>query len=208
MVSKESVTDLSELLNEQVRFYVFDYSGKEILNSGISDINLNTQIFEKNKPIKFEAKVTNYSSTPANNLVVSLFINDERSAQQSLNLNAGETKTAFLEAPANSSGSIDAFIEIEEDDILQDNKRFTSIYIPDKINVLILSDVNEKSRFIGLALQSGSSNGLINVTAKNVNQAAEVRFKDFDAVIINSSSFSFISNKLKDFLNGGKGVRI
>lgn len=208
LTSQENVTDLSELLNKQVRFYVFNYSGKEVLNAGISNLKLNTQIFERNKPIKFEANVTNYSSTPMNNLVVSLFIDDERSAQQSLNLNAGETKTAYLEAAVDKSGSIDAFIEIEEDDILQDNKRFTSIYIPEKINVLILSESDEKSRFINLALQSGSSNGFINVTGKNFNQAAAVQFKNFDAVIINSSSFSSVSGKLRDFLNEGKGVVI
>jgi hypothetical protein len=208
LTSQENVTDLSELLNKQVRFYVFDYSGKEIINAGISNLNLNTQIFERNKPIKFEADVTNYSSTPMNNLVVSLFIDDERSAQQSLNLNAGETKKAYLEAAANNSGSIDAFIEIEEDDILQDNKRFISIYIPEKINVLILSESDEKSRFINLALRSGGSSGFINVTGKNFNQAAAVQFKNFDAVIINSSSFSSVSSKLKDFLNEGKGIVI
>jgi len=208
LISQENVTDLSELLNKQVHFYVFDYSGKEVLNAGISNLKLNTQIFERNKPIKFEANVTNYSSTPMNNLVVSLFIDDERSAQQSLNLNAGETKTAYLEAAADNSGSIDAFIEIEEDDILQDNKRFTSIYIPEKINLLILSESDEKSRFINLALQSGSSIGFINVTGKNFNQAAAVQFKNFDAVIINSNSFSSVSSKLKDFLNEGKGIVI
>jgi hypothetical protein len=204
--SKEKFSGLNELLNEQVRLYVFNFSGKEILNTGISNLKLNTQIFEKNKPIKFEAEVTNYSSSAVDNLVVSLFIEDERSAQQSLNLKSGETQTAYLEAPAKSSGSIDAFVEIEEDDIFQDNKRYTSIYIPEKINVLILTESDEKSRFIDLALQSGSSEGSINVTTRNVTQGGALQFKNYDAVIINSSNFNSISGKLQDFLNEGKGV--
>lgn len=208
LVSQESVTDLGELLNEQVRFYAFDYSGKEILNAGISNLNLNTQIFEKNKPIKFEAKVTNYSSSPINNLVASLFINDERSAQQSLNLNAGETKTAYLQAPAKKSGSIDVFVEIEEDDILQDNKRFTSFYIPEKINVLLLSESDKKNRYINLALQSAAKNGFIDVSIKNVKGAGALQLKTFDAIIINSSSFNAISDKLQHFLSEGKGIVI
>jgi len=208
LVSQKSITDLGELLNEKVRFYVIDYSGKEILNAGVSNLNLDTQIFEKNKPIKFEAKVTNYSFTPINNLVVSLFIDDERSAQQSLNLNAGETKTAYLDAPASNSGSIDAFVEIEEDDILQDNKRFTSIYIPEKINVLILSESDEKSRYINLALQSAATNGFIDISIKNVKGAGGIQLKTYDAVIINSSGFNAISDKLQDFLSEGKGVVI
>ncbi len=208
LVSPENVTNLNELLNEQVRFYAFDYSGKEILNTGISNLKLNTQIFEKNKPVKFEAEVTNYSSTPVNNLVVSLFIEGERSAQQSLNLNSGETKTASLEAPAKGTGLIKAYVELEEDDILQDNKRYTSIYIPEKIEVLILSDEIEKSRFINLALQSAAINGFIEITTKNINQAGAAQFKNYNVIIISSSSFNSISDKLQDFLSAGKGLVI
>ena len=208
LVSPENVINLNELLNEQVRFYAFDYSGKEILNTGISNLKLNTQIFEKNKPVKFEAEVTNYSSTPVNNLVVSLFIEDERLAQRSLNLNSGETKIASLEAPAKGTGLIEAYVELEEDDILQDNKRYTSIYIPEKIEVLILSDEIEKSRFINLALQSGATKSFIEVATKNINQAGATQFKNYDAVIINNSSFESISDKLRDFLSEGKGLVI
>ena len=206
LASQDNANDFSELLNEQVRFYTFNYAGKEILNAGISKLGLNTQIFEKNKPIQFETEVTNYSSAPLNNLVVSLFIEDERSAQQSLNLNPGETITANLKAPAKSTGLIEAFVEIEEDDIVQDNKRFTSIYIPEKINVLIISESDKKSRFIRLALQSGTTNGFIEVAGKNIEQAATLQFNNYDVIIIMSSSFNYLSDKLQDFLNEGKGV--
>jgi hypothetical protein len=206
LASQDNANDLSELLNEQVRFYTFNYAGKEILNAGISKLGLNTQIFEKNKPIQFEAEVTNYSSAPLNNLVVSLFIEDERSAQQSLNLNPGETITANLKAPAKSTGLIEAFVEIEEDDIVQDNKRFTSIYIPEKINVLIISESDKKSRFIRLALRSGTTNGFIEVVGKNIEQAATLQFNNYDVLIIMSSSFNSLSDKLQDLLNEGKGV--
>ncbi|NNJ53390.1 MAG: VWA domain-containing protein [Ignavibacteriaceae bacterium] len=208
LTTQENVTNLNELLNEQVRFYAFDFSGREILNVGISDLKLNTQIFEKNKPVKFEAEVTNYSSTSINNLVVSLFIEDERSAQQSLNLNPGETKTANLEAPTKSSGLIEAFVEIEEDDILKDNKRYTSIYILEKIDVLVLNDAIENGRFINLAIQSASVDGFFNVTNRNVNQAGAIQLQNYDAVIINSSSLKNISKKIQEFLSQGKGIVI
>ncbi|MBT8379506.1 MAG: BatA domain-containing protein [Ignavibacteria bacterium] len=208
LTTQENVTNLNELLNEQVRFYAFDFSGREILNVGISDLKLNTQIFEKNKPVKFEAEVTNYSSTSINNLVVSLFIEDERSAQQSLNLNPGETKTANLEAPTKSSGLIEAFVEIEEDDILKDNKRYTSIYIPEKIDVLVLNDAIENGRFINLAIRSASVDGFFNVTNRNVNQAGAIQLQNYDAVIINSSSLKNISKKIQEFLSQGKGIVI
>lgn len=46
---------MKEQLGEQVRLCTFNYSGKEVFNFGIDDLKLNTQIFEKDKPVKFEA---------------------------------------------------------------------------------------------------------------------------------------------------------
>src|SRR5690606_19365221 len=75
-----SVSDLSQLLSENVKIYTFNYSGKNIYNAGIDKIDVETQIFEKDKPVSFNITVTNYSSDDINNLVVSLFVNDERKA--------------------------------------------------------------------------------------------------------------------------------
>ncbi len=206
LYSPENVTNLGELMGKGVRLYTFNYSGEDILNAGISELKLNTQIFEKNKPIKFETSITNYSSSVMSNLVVSLFINDERSAQQSLNLNPGETETINLETPARETGLNEVFVEIEEDDILQDNRRYISFFIPAEIKVLILSDTGADSKFIKLALQSGNRDGLLEVTTENISSSAAIRFNDFDVVLINSSNFKSLSDKLKEFLNEGRGL--
>ncbi|MHB9013653.1 MAG: BatA domain-containing protein, partial [Ignavibacteriaceae bacterium] len=92
LADQNSQSDLGEILNDRVRLYSFNYSGKKVFNIGIDDIKLNTQIFEKDKPLDFNVTVTNYSDQPVNNLVVSLFIEGERSAQQSVLLNPGESK--------------------------------------------------------------------------------------------------------------------
>jgi len=139
LANENEITDLKKQLGEQVRLYSFNYGGKEVSNFGIDDLKINTQIFEKDKSVKFDATVKNYSERTKDNLVVSLFINGERLAQQSLSLNPGESKTANLEASPKTFGYNEALVEIEEDDILEDNKRFTSFYIPEKIPVVILT---------------------------------------------------------------------
>ncbi len=56
-----------------------------------------TKIFEINKPISFEATVTNYSNQTVNNLVVSLFVGGKRSAQKSIDLASNKAKIVQLE---------------------------------------------------------------------------------------------------------------
>src|SRR5664279_921453 len=103
---ENTYSDLSRILNNKIKLYGFNYSGKEVYNIGIDDLKLNTQIFEKNKPVNFAVTLTNYSKRPAQNVVVSLFLNGERSSQQSVTLSDGETKTINMEAVPKQTGFI------------------------------------------------------------------------------------------------------
>lgn len=208
LTAEDEITDLSEQLGEQVRLYTFNFAGKEITNFGIDEVKLKTQIFEKDKPVKFEAALNNYSTRAKENLVVSLFMNGERSAQQSVNLNAGETKTIPLEAPAKLSSHNEAIVEIEEDEFLQDNQRFTSFFIPEKIPVLILNDKNSDSRLIALALKSVTNKDYFEITIKNIDQVSTVQLDNFQVIIFVSSDFSKTVEKVNQFLNTGKGIII
>jgi len=206
LANENEITDLKEQLGEQVRLYSFNYSGKEVTNFGIDELKLNTQIFEKDKPVKFEAVVKNYSDRAKENLVLSLFMNGERLAQQSINLNSGETKTASLEALAKNFGYSEALVEIEEDDILEDNKRFTSFSIPEKIPVLILYDKIDDTKLIEAALRSVSEKDYFELTLKNVEQISGTQLNNYQVVILVSSNFSNAGDKLNQFINSGKGV--
>ena len=208
LANEDEIIDLKEQLGEQVRLYSFNYSGKEVFNFGIDDLKLNTQIFEKDKPVKFEAILKNYSERTKDNLVVSLFINGERLAQQSINLNSGESKIANLEASARNFGYNDAIIEIEEDDIIQDNKRYTSFFISEKIPVLILADDINDTKLIEAALKSVSEKGYFDITIKKTEQISGVSLNNFQVIILLSDNFGNESVKLNQFLSSGKGIVI
>ncbi|MBV6418964.1 MAG: hypothetical protein DAHOPDDO_00174 [Ignavibacteriaceae bacterium] len=208
LANEDEIIDLKEQLGEQVRLYTFNYSGKEVFNFGIDDLKLNTQIFEKDKPVKFEATLKNYSERTKDNLVVSLFINGERLAQQSINLNSGESKTTNLEASTKKFDYNEALIEIEEDDILQDNNRYSSFYIPEKIPVLILADNLNDTKLIEAALKSVSEKGYFDITIKKTEQISGVSLNNFQVIILLSDNFGNASVKLNQFLSSGKGIII
>jgi uncharacterized membrane protein len=205
---ESEITDLKEQLGEQVRLYSFNFSGIEVLNFGIDELKINTQIFQKDKPVKFDATVKSYSDRAKDNLVVSLFINGERLAQQSINLNPGESKTASLEASAKTFGYSEALVEIEEDDLLEDNKRFTSFYIPEKIPLLILADNLSDTKLIEAALKSVSDQGYFDVTVKRTEQISGTQLNNFQVMIMVSSNFVTAKEKVNQFLSSGKGVII
>jgi uncharacterized membrane protein len=206
LAAEENLEDLGEMLLENVKLYSFNYSGKEVYNIALSELNVNTSIFEKNKPVSFSVNVNNYSNQPADNTIVSLYIGGKRSAQQTVNIQPGATQTVNMEAPVKAIGYVDVFAEIEDDDVLHDNKRFTSVFIPEKINILLLYNSQEDSKYVKLALSSSSTSENFVITSKRLSQLPGLPLNNFNVVFLLGSNLPSGVNKIKDFLNNGGGV--
>ena len=208
LADEKSLSDFSQVLDERVRVYAINYSGKEIFNLGIDELKVNTQIFEKQKPINFSVTVTNYSNKSIDNVMVSLFVNNERSAQVSTNLGAGESKVLIVEAAAKSTGFVSVFAEIEDDEILQDNRRYTSIFIPDNIPIIIFTDEPSDSRFVELALIAQENQSTFVITRKNLSELSSYDLKKYEAVIIIGSQNLNAVERLKDYVTNGGSLFI
>ncbi|RKY99330.1 MAG: hypothetical protein DRQ13_02500 [Ignavibacteriae bacterium] len=203
---EENLENLGEMLKENVRLYSFNFSGKEVYNIALSELKVNTSIFEKNKAVSFSVNINNYSNQPADNTIVSLYIGGERSAQQTVNIQPETAQTINMEAPVKGTGYVDVFTEIEEDDVLQDNKRFTSVFIPEKINLLLLHNNPEDSKYVQLALSSSSTSKNFIITSKRLSQLPGLPLNNFNVIFLVGSNLPSGINKLKDFLNNGGGL--
>lgn len=203
---EKNISDMGQILNGKVYLYSFNYAKKDIYNISIDDLKVITGIFEKEKPIKFEAVVNNHSSQPVSNQVVSLFIDGERSAQQSVDLNAGESKTIQLEGVAKNTGFINITVETEDDDINQDNKRFTSVFIPEKLSVLLLSEIPGDAKFVKLALKSSEEFGNIDVTELPANRLLSTQLKNFDVLVFIGNNLNIGADELKLYVSTGGGL--
>ncbi|MFH1195724.1 MAG: VWA domain-containing protein [bacterium] len=181
--SKEILSNLEPLFGENVRLYTFDFYAKDPANLSVTSLVPNNQIFEKEKQVGFTATISNYSASAFSNTVASLFINGKRSAQQSFDITPGGTKQLTFETTLKEAGLLDIFVELEEDDIASDNTRYLSLDVPEKINLLLLSDNSNDTRFVKLAVK-GLSSGNIELTEKNTNQVNSLNFDNYNAVMI------------------------
>lgn len=208
LFDEEIISDFSQVLNERVRLYAINYSGKEVYNLGIDDIKVNTQIFEKGKPVNFSVTVTNYSNRSAENVIVSLFVNAERSAQVSTNLLIGESKVLTFDAVIRSTGFADVFAEIEDDEVLFDNRRYTNFFIPEKIPLIIFADDFSDTRFFELALTAEENRSTFILTKKNLSELSAYNLKRYEVVIVIGSQNLNAVDKLKNYLFEGGNLII
>jgi len=204
LADEKSLSDFSQILDNNVRIYAVNYSGKEVLNLGIDDIKVNTKIFEKEKPVNLSVTITNYSIQKVSNIIVYLFVNNERTAQVSTNLEAGESKILNIETVIKSTGFVNIFAEIEDDEILQDNRRYTSIFIPDNIPLIIFTDESSDARFIELALTALENRNTFVITKKNLSEVSSYDLKRYEAVVVIGSQNLNAAEKFKNYaLNSG-----
>jgi len=199
--------DLSELLNESIRLYSFDLSDKDVFNLSIDELKINNQIFEKNKPVSISVTISNNSKQDVSNAVVFLFINDERAAQKSFDVAAGQTTIIEIEATPKTTGLIDVVAEIETDEIEQDNKRFASLYIPEKTSVGLFSENPNDLTFVDLALQTAGE-GKYEIERKNNSQLTSQQLNKYQAIIISANTIPSGIEQVNNFVQNGGGIII
>ena len=205
-IIKENLkNDLSEVLNESIRLYSFDLSDKDVFNLSLDELKISNQIFEKDKPVSFSLTITNNSRQDVSSGVVSLFLNNERAAQKSFDVSAGKSTIVEIEAAPKINGFIDIVAEIETDEIEQDNKRFASLFIPDKINVGLFAENLNDLTFVDLALQT-AGDGKYAIERKNINQLTSLQSNKYQAIIIAANTIVSGNEQIKNFVQNGGGL--
>ena len=91
---------------------------------------------------------------------------------------------------------------------MEDNKRFSSFFIPEIIPVLILADNLADTKLVEAALKSVSEKDYFELTIKKVEQVSGTQLDNYQVIILISSNFVNAKDKLSQFLSTGKSLII
>lgn len=199
----EVVTDLSNGLNNRVKVYVLPLAEKQPLNISVDSLLLRSRILQKNKTIYLSSFVTNHSSSQST-AVVSLFINGERVAQNSITLAPGATGEAGLESVLKSSGPQEIYASVEDDDLQEDNKRFLGFLVPDQLKIGMFSDDPSELTLADLALKAGDFNGTLKIDKRVSAQINSVNLNDYNVLFLCGSAIN--TERINTYIEQGGGV--
>lgn len=198
--SGEELSNFGKIFSNNTRLFLIDLSNDGFANLGIEDFLPENQIFELGKEISFTATIKNYSSDNSSNNVISLFVNGKRNAQKNISLKGNETKSVNLETTLQDTGLVKFSVELEDDNILYDNQRYYSIYIPNEISVLILSDNYNDSQFIKYVI---GLNPRIKLTEALTSQISSLNFKKYDLIFLIGTEKILNVSKINSYLADG-----
>ncbi|MBI5401882.1 MAG: BatA domain-containing protein [Ignavibacteriae bacterium] len=213
--SESKSEKLFEDNGKNIRFYNIDIGKRTANNISIEKAEVKSRIPELNKEIKISVAVKNHNNFNCLNKQINLFIDDKKAAETVIDIASGERKDVSLSFRPLRKGSISGYVELLqpdffEDEILQDNKYFFSLYIPEKINAGLIGDNEIAFRYVKLAVESaeklsGTGNKTYYLNSYgNINE--QVRSSDM-LIISGKNNFSESESEiLSEYIKNGGGV--
>ncbi len=201
--------DLSSPGDEDIRLYVLNLWGEKKKNVGIVQTGLGEELILKNSPFKLNAELRNFSLDKEDDLLVALYLDKKRVSQTDVDL---EPQSGFDLGFVHSEDSVGlhhGFFEIEDDELLVDNRRYFTFYVPEKIKVLVLGENSRDNYYLDLALNpTEENNWRFDINSTTVKSLSEPSFSGYDVVILSNvkSLNSIQSSNLETFLKGGGGL--
>lgn len=146
-----------QLFDANVKVYMLPVGDGDKGNTAVTAVEVKNSIFETGKPVDIAATVRNASETPLANAIVSVFLDGERVAQKTIDAAAGGTQQVEFTVLPKQSGWVPGFVELEDDGLPEDNRRYFGFHIPQTLNILLGPAGGQDSRLIGLALNPAAA---------------------------------------------------
>jgi len=122
-------------------------------NLTVEDVDYSDQLPEAGKPLRFAATVANRSPEGSEQAIVELFVDRVRRAQHSLQLAPEDRQGVSFTTVVSEPGIHAGYVEVTDNQLLADNRRFFTLNVPHQIRVLIVSDDPRSSFFLRTALR-------------------------------------------------------
>lgn len=202
-------SDSLSTLPDEVNFYALPFTAKSTRNITIQEMKLATTIIERGKVAEILASIANTGDLDVTNSLAQLFVNDKRVAQTSFDIRAGETQTQTFRFTVEGRGFSSARLVLDDDDILVDNEREKTFFVPENLNIGLSGSKPEDSFYAKLVLDPKTIGP--DYFSLQTLPAANLRFTSFEdldvALLSNIPNFDQqTSEKLKYFVEDGGGL--
>ncbi len=210
--SKLNMSKTTEQLFAPItQFFLIPLGKRELQNIAVESIDIPNTIFEVHKPFVAKVKLTNHGTTDVQNHVVSVYQDGSRVAQKGVDVHSGQSvETEFTLMPKHS-GFLQGMIELEDDDLEFDNRRFFTVHIPEELRVLLVGNASDLTYLrLALATRLSDSSASLKMSETTWNRFSSSQLNNIDAVVLsNLHELSEIqSSALKTYLQNGGGALI
>ena len=156
--------------SESYRTYLLPIGTRDHANVAVTEVDILSRIIEVGQPIRMEAMLVNHGEDVINGYVASVFLEGERVAQATVDLEPGiPTKASFVVTPQ-QRGWLTGVVQIEEDAFTSDNIRHFTLNVPEQRQLLIVRGEGQESSFVELALSTSLTRGRVGFELETIDE--------------------------------------
>ena len=180
---------------------------QDFVNAGIDTVIIKNQIFESRKPITFSFRLHNDQNREWET-ILHLFRGAERQAMQSVTLPPLSSRDVLLKYTPRQSGFQTLMAEIEDDDLLEDNRYYFSVFVPDEIKILFVT--RQLREPLKTALDVLQQNTILRFTFSDYKRWQGVSFRNYNVVVLDDPPAlnPEVARRLKTFTASGKSLML
>ncbi|MFC1724627.1 BatA domain-containing protein [candidate division KSB1 bacterium] len=164
----------------------FIYPEENINNSGILSAEIDNIMFEPGKEVGILTRTGSFNNNSNGEILLSLFINGKRTAQRNLKVDPGKISEEEFKINIDNSGYIKGYFELEDDALEEDNRRYFSIKIPDKIKVLVINE-DEQNPYLDAVLDANNIFETVHIRGMEL---VSTDLSKYDLIILDELSYT------------------
>ncbi len=175
-------------------------------NIGISDVLVPAQLLVPGENFDVETELTNYGKGSLENVLVGVVVDGERKAQTTVSLPPSQPTRLRFNLKLDTPGDHGGYIEIDHDSFEPDNRRYFSLHIPEKINLLAVGrDAGNDP--VRLALDRPEA-GQIVYTGVNASELLREDLSKYNVILLDDipSLDASRESAVTRFVSGGGGL--
>jgi hypothetical protein len=208
---------------ENLKIYVSRIVKEDYDNLKVTNLNFGKSLIYPGRPVNIAADIINEGSRRVDNILISLFVDQKRISQTDLSIAASGSEKVNFSHTFGQPGEHTGYIELTDDDLIEDNRAFFTINIPAGIDILTLYENEDDDLFLKLAIRPlPESPSQVEISSEPISRLASLDLFDYDCVVVSNagilsqagfsklasyvktggSLFMFVSDDLnKDILN-------
>ncbi len=196
----------SSISDSSLRVHLIPIASRQPANVYVTDHEISSRVMASDRPVGLNFTLVNDGDAPVQNLNVRAVLEGKVVAISNHNLEGNERKNITLTFNPGTTGWLNGHIELDDQPVDFDNKRFFSFYVPGKERLLLV----ESAPAPNLSVLFEEVFDQFDVTILNDRRLANVSFSDYQGIIwAGANSFSSgLTNQLSQFIGNGGNLML
>ena len=141
----------------QAQIYIADLGTAERGNIHVDEVRFSSWLAAPGKKLNARALLANTASQPAPQTAVDVYLEGERVRHQEADLRPGEEFQLDFALTPRRAGLLGGYVEVQDDALPLDNRRYFTLSVPDSFRVLVLGHQPEDTYYPRRALAASAA---------------------------------------------------